>query len=275
MKRIELYDNYREYLNDWFLDRKKRFKFFSNRYFCKKAGIKSPSLFLEVVSGHRNLTDQTIPKFINGMGLTDTDAAFFEILVHLNQTQDPKERDIYTSELRKYREKVGREAIPAEHYEYYSKWYNTVLRELACLVDWQEDYEKLASLVNPPVKVRDVRESIFMLLRLGFLIKDENGRYHQSSPSITSGNHVHVAGVRSLNRNFAELASEAVERFSPQERFISSLTVGISKSAYRNICQEIEEFRDRVRRIVSEDKESDRVYAVNLHVYPLSDCPKD
>lgn len=275
MKRIEEYDNYRDFLNDWFEDRKRRFTFFSTRYFCQKSGIKSPSLYMEVVKGNRNLTDQTIPQFIAGLGLTDSDAAFFRILVHLNQAQDPKERDIYTGELRKFRDKITKEVIPADHYEYYSRWYNPVLRELACIVDWKDDYEKLASLINPAVKVKEVKECIGMLLRLGFLAKDENGAYRQGAPSITSGNHVHAAGIRSLNRNFAELAGEAIEKYTPQERNISSMTIGISEDAYRQLNQEIEEFRDRVRRIVFDDAKSDRVYTLNLHLFPLSEKQGD
>ena len=271
MKRIEHYDNYREFLYDWFEDRKKRFRFFSNRYFCQKAGIKSPSLFKEVVNGNRNLTEQTIPKFIQGMGLTDSDAAFFRILVHLNQARDPGEREIYTEELKKFRDKVVKEVIPAEHYEYYSRWYNPVVRELACLIDWKDDYQHLASLVTPQLKVREVKNSIAMLVRLGFLTKDDEGRYHQSAPSITSGSHIHAAGVRDLNRHFTNLGTESIDRFAPGERHVSSMTIGISEEAYKSLRQEIEEFRDRVRRIVFDDKKSDRVYSMNLQLFPLSD----
>jgi uncharacterized protein (TIGR02147 family) len=273
MKRIEQYDNYREFLTDWFEDHKARFRFFSNRYFCRKAGIKSPSLFSEVVKGSRNLTDLTIEKFIKGLALTDGDAAFFKILVHLNQSQDPKERDLYTTELRKFRDKVAKEVIPAEHYEYYSRWYHPVLRELACIVDWDDDYGKLASLVNPAVRGKEVRESIEMLLRLGFIIKDEHGRYRQHTPSISSGNHIHAAGIRNLNREFADMASGAIEKYTPEERHISSMTIGISSDAYRKLGQEIEEFRDRVRRIVFEDAGSDRVYTLNMHLFPLTRKP--
>jgi uncharacterized protein (TIGR02147 family) len=273
MKRIEHYDDYREFLKDWFDDRKGRFHFFSNRYFCQKAGIKSPSLFLEVVKGNRNLTEKTIPQFIKGLGLTDSDAAFFTILVHLNQSQDPKKRDIYTTELKKFRDKVHKEVIPATHYEYYSRWYNPVIRELVCLVDWKADYSMLASYINPPLKEKEVRESVELLLRLGFITRDENGSYSQSSPVIASGNHVHAAGIRNLNKEFSDMASEMIDKYTSDERYISSMTVGISQNAYKKIVQEFEEFKDRVRRIVHDDIESDRVYNVNLHLYPLSKTP--
>jgi uncharacterized protein (TIGR02147 family) len=270
MKRIEHYDNYRDFLKDWFEDRKNRFHFFSNRYFCQKAGIKSPSLFSEVVKGNRNLTEKSIPQFIKGLGLTDSDAAFFTILVHLNQAQDPKKRDIYTTELKKFRDKVTKEVIPATHYEYYSRWYNPVIRELVCLVEWNDDHSVLASYLNPPLKEKDVKESVELLLRLGFITRNENGKYLQSSPVIASGNHVHAAGIRNLNKAFADMASEMVDRYTSEERYISSMTVGISRDAFMQIRQEFEEFKDRVRRIVHDDTRSDRVYNVNLHLYPLS-----
>ncbi|NLD99936.1 MAG: TIGR02147 family protein, partial [Fibrobacter sp.] len=56
MKRIENYSDYREFLRDFYQDRKKRLPIFSYRYFCIKAGIKSPTLFKEIVDGSRNLT---------------------------------------------------------------------------------------------------------------------------------------------------------------------------------------------------------------------------
>lgn len=228
-----------------------------------------------MVKGSRNLTEKTIPLFIKGLGLTDSDAAFFTILVHLNQAQDPKERGIYTTELKKFRDKIHKEVIPASHYEYYSRWYNPVIRELVCLIDWNEDYRYLASRVMPPLKERVVKESVELLLRLGFIEKDTNGKYHQSAPFIASGNHVHATGIRNLNREFADMASGMIDKKTPEERYISSMTVGISPAAYTQLVQEFEEFKDRVRGIVHDDIQSDRVYNVNLHLYPLSEIPGD
>ncbi|NLE02555.1 MAG: TIGR02147 family protein, partial [Fibrobacter sp.] len=184
MQRIENYDNYRDFLKDYFQDRKKRFPYFSNRYFCQKSGIKSPSLFQEVVEGKRNLTQKTIAAFIKGMDLTDRDAAFFTILVHLNQAKTSQERDFYLSQLKNLKQKVQVEVVPADHYEYYSRWYNPAIRELCCIVKWNDDYELLGSLLQPPLKAKDAKESVELLLRLGFLTKDESGNFTQTSPAI-------------------------------------------------------------------------------------------
>ncbi|MFW6253871.1 MAG: TIGR02147 family protein [Chitinivibrionales bacterium] len=275
MERIEMYDNYRLYLRDYFADRKRRFPFFSNRYFCNKAGIKSPSLYQEVVDGKRNLTKNTLPAFIKGLGLTDKDASYFSALVHLNQSKTQHEKQLYFSQLKQLRRKIDLKIIPTDHYEYYSQWYNPVLRELACTIDWKGDYQLLARSVEPAIKKSQAKESIDLLLRLGLIRCDEKGCYHQSDPAISTGDHIKSQGVRNLNRQFSELGTRALEAFPPTSRYISSMTLGVSDESYRKIVQEVEEFKDRIRRIVDDDTESDKIYNCNIQLFPLSKDPKD
>ncbi|MDG5815981.1 TIGR02147 family protein [Chitinispirillales bacterium ANBcel5] len=275
MKRIELYDDYRLYLKDYFEDRKKRFSHFSHRYFCRKAGISSPSLYQEVTEGKRNLTDKTIPAFIKGLGLTDRDGAFFAALVGYNQSKTEQQRELYFSKLMVLRKKVKSKVVPLDHHEYYLKWYNPVIRELACTIDWKGDYALLAKAVDPPVTESEVRESIKLLLRLGFIKKDNSGKYTQCEKAITTGPNL-TKSVRNLNRQFSELAIRALDKYDPDVRHISSMTIGVSNASLKQIMQEIEEFKDRVRSIVNEDNESSSVYDINIQLFPLTiKTPKD
>ena len=68
----------------------------------------------------------------------------------------------------------------------------------------------------------------------------------------------------------AERARKAIDEFPTVERDIQSLTVGISKETFRLIKQEMQEFFSRVVRIVDDDKNADRVYNVNVHLFPMS-----
>jgi uncharacterized protein (TIGR02147 family) len=275
MKRIEQYDNYRDFLRDYYADHKSRFSFFSNRHFCQKAGIKSPSLYQEVVDGKRNLTSRTIGAFIKGLSLTDLDATCFTALVHLNQSKSDKEREVFLNELKRFRNKVKQEVIAADHYEYFAHWYNPVLRELACTIEWKDDYEYLGKMLTPSVSKKEVQESIELLVHLGFIKKDTNGKYLQQSAAITTGSHVRSVGIRSLNRQFSELGTRSLDTVNPAERHVSSMTIGISADSFRKIEQEVEEFKERIRRIVDDDKKSDQVYSLNVQVFPLSRKNKD
>jgi uncharacterized protein (TIGR02147 family) len=106
----------------------------------------------------------------------------------------------------------------------------------------------------------------------GFLTK-EDGRYTQSEPAITSGSEVCSLGIRAFNGFMADRARYAIEEFPTTERDIQSLTIGVSGESYRLIKQEMQEFFSRVVRIVDDDKHAERVYNVNVHLFPMSVRP--
>ena len=124
MDRIEFYTDYRKFLKDYYTEQKRHHTFFSYRYFCQKAGITSPALYKEIVSGQRNLTDRTVEAFIKGMGLTESDGSYFRALVHFNQTENEQEKVRALEHLRGLRRKVKQEIVPLDLYEYFSTWYS-------------------------------------------------------------------------------------------------------------------------------------------------------
>ena len=270
MERIEHYDDYRVFLRDAYEDRRKRFPHFSYRYFCRKAGIASPSLYRDVVAGKRNLTPISIARFAQGLNLPENDAAFFPALVHFNQARTASEKQLYLEQMRGLRRRVKLHVLPVEKYEYYSKWYHQVVRELVCVTDWGGDYLRLARCVDPPITKVEARESVELLLALGLIARDGNGRYAQTQEAIGTGAEVSSLAVRAHNKRMAELAVESVDKHLPSTRDIQSTTIGITAAGYRRIKEEIREFKERVFRIVQDDDGTDAVYNLNVHLFPLS-----
>ena len=269
MQRIEFYDDFRQFLRDFYANQKKRFPHFSYRFFCRKAGLKSPSHLIEIMAGRRKLTSKKLDSFIKGLCLTDSDARYFTTLVNFNQSKNSTEKQQLLEQMRGLKRKVKQALISTDYFEYYSKWYNIIIRELACIIDWNDDFELLAKSVVPPIKKNEARESVEFLTSAGFL-KKVGGRYVQIEPAITSGSEVCSLGIRSYNRFMAERAQKALEEFPMTERDIQSLTIGISKESFRLVKQEMQEFLSRVVRIVDDDKSADQVYNVNVHLFPMS-----
>jgi uncharacterized protein (TIGR02147 family) len=208
--------------------------------------------------------------FIKGMELTDADTRYFATLVSFNQSKNSAQKQQLLMQIRGLKRKVNQALVSTDRYEYYLKWYNVVIRELACLIDWKDDYDLLAKSIVPPIKKTEARESVAFLLGAGFLEKRSDGRYYQREPAITSGSEVSSLGIRAYNAFMAERAHEAIEAFPPAERDIQSLTIGISREGYRLIKQEMQEFISRVVRIVDDDKNPDQVFNVNMHLFPMS-----
>lgn len=270
MRQIDFYSDYREFLHDWYDEQKRLHSCFSYRYFCRRADISSPALYKEVVEGRRNLTERTVELFINGIGLSEKDAVYFRTLVKFNQTENEAEKIRLLEQLRGLRKMVRQEVVPLDLYEYYTTWYYPAIRELACIVDWKDDYRVLAQTIIPALKKSEAENAIRFLIDKGFIRKRDDGRYEQTNPAITTGSEVSSIAVRSFNTLMAEKGAASIREFPPSERDVRTVITGISETAYRQIKEEIRDFVARVVRLVHDDGESNRVYGLNLQLFPLS-----
>lgn len=267
---IEQYADYRKFLKD-FYDHAKRVKpYFSYRYFNRKAGIASPTLYSKVVMGERNLTEKTMAGFSRGLGLTERQSRFFVALVRFNQAKTAAAKQEYLEQMRSQLPRVQEKTLPLHIYEYYSLWHHIALRELACLVDWKGDAGLLSRSLVPEVPRKSVQDSIDFLQRAGLIRREPDGRYTQAWPHISTRSEVDSMAVREGNRQMGTLGVEALERIPPPQRDISSLTIGISRQEFSLVKAEIRYFKDRVRAILAGSEAPEVVYALNVQLFPLS-----
>jgi uncharacterized protein (TIGR02147 family) len=270
MQSIEFYTDYRLFLRDFYNWKKESSRHYSYRLFSIKAGLNSPSIYREVVAGKRNLTIQTISAFVKGLGFNERDGRFFENLVLFNQAKSEEAKKKYLAILRGLRYRKPQKQIPVHLFEYYEKWYNPVVRELAVVVDWKEDYQKLSRCVNPPIKASEARESIVLLLNLGFLKKNSDGTYEQTSPDITTGPEVNSLAIRALNREYARLGMESIDRFPPSMRDVSSVIMAVPRERLADFKREIVDFRKKIITMASEATvKSDSFYSLVVEFFPI------
>jgi uncharacterized protein (TIGR02147 family) len=132
------------------------------------------------------------------------------------------------------------------------------------------DYEKLGAMITPPITALEAKKSVALLERLGLIYKLENGKYHICDKAIVSGPHEKTLAVENYQRETMMLAQESLARFGNAERDISTMTLGISKKAMISIQQLLQDTRRRITEIASEDADSDRVYQLNVQLFPFS-----
>ncbi|MBN1577444.1 MAG: TIGR02147 family protein [Chitinispirillaceae bacterium] len=270
MKPLFKYIDYRLFLEDFYCEKKKSTRFFSYRYFARKAGIKSPIFFKQVIEGKRNLTRRMIEQFIPALNLNRKEAIFFKNLVLFNQAKTAVEKQEYYSVMLSMMDYVNEHQLSADQYLYFEKWYTSVVRELICLYDFKDDYGLIARSVCPPITISDVRKTIHLLVRLKLIVRRKDGTYRQSAVAIVSSDTMVALARRSFNSQMLVMARNANETVSPDERNISGITMGISKACYEVLRTEIAAFKERVKVIVNQDERSSRVYQLNLQLFPLS-----
>ena len=91
VKALFEYLNYRDYLRDYYEEKKRLSSFYSYRLFSQKAGFSAPNVLKLVTEGKRNLSKESVFKFVKALGFNKKEAEYFENLVFFNQAKSIKE----------------------------------------------------------------------------------------------------------------------------------------------------------------------------------------
>ncbi len=122
------YVDYRFFLTDYIGFQKKQVKNFSHRAFAQKAGL-SPSLLNDIISKRQNLTTQAMYKYAVAMELPPKEIAYFEALVEFNNAGCNADKNRFFGEMVRLRGRSAVKFLDSQQYEYFSNWYNPVVRE--------------------------------------------------------------------------------------------------------------------------------------------------
>jgi len=270
MRSIFEYMDYRKFLADYYAFKKNANRNFSYRVFNAKAGISSPVFFKLVIDGKRNLGLSSIDKFATALNLNKKETVYFKKLVLFDQSDNPEEKQEHYAVIRSMRNLISEKALTNVQYEYFSNWYNVVIREIVTLYNFHDDYQLLAEAVKPPITAAEAKASVELLLKLNLLKKNEQGFYEQVDTAISADSDLGLIAVRHFNRSMLLKAIKAIDEIDRRERHISGLTIGISKSLFAVLDVEIAAFKERIVSLVNREENSSGVYQLNIQLFPVS-----
>jgi len=264
------YQNYRLFLKDYYNHQKTVNRGFSYRYFSKKAGINASAFLYYIIEGKRNLTKSTIAKISQAIGFCSEEAEYFENLVFFNQAQTISEKTAYYNAIINIRRPIDIKQIEKERYEYYRKWYHSVIREVVTFFHFKDDYAALGMFLKPSISAKEAKESIRLLEQLGFIERDDNGLYHQTNTHIA----VHPKPIESymiekFQMEMLDLALKSYNDFPVQERMSSSTTFSISEETFELIKTKTREMRREIADLAMLDTTPNRAYQLTINLFPL------
>ena len=253
-----------------FLYKKGTASSFSYRYFSKLAGFSSPNFLQLVVNGSRNLTHASIAQMARGFKLKKPEREFFELLVFMNQAADHAEKDRYYRKMISLKAQGEMKKLETAQYEYFSKWYFPVLRELILFDDKKQTPEQLASRLIPAVTVKDVETALACLTDLGLIRKNDAGCWEQSSRIITTGPEVKSLLIANFHREMITKGEQSIDRFPANERDITALTFSLKQSKLPELKQKISDFRQEILKEFASGEDADQVMQINIQAFPLT-----
>jgi uncharacterized protein (TIGR02147 family) len=267
---IYRYAEYRAYLKDFYLYLKENNSAVSHRYLATKLGFDAGQ-FSKIISGKRNLTPSMVLKFIDLFKLAKKEKDYFEILVLASHAKVPAERNKLLARLQPLRPKPAK-AIASGLDEYYRNWFHSALRELLGFYPFRGDFGSLGKMFLPNISEEQARQGVQLLLLLGFIKKDAQGRYNVADPHITSGYKNSSSAVQEFLKTTLDFGKEALERFPKDKRNLSAMTFSTSENHFLQLQEKIRLFRKELADEIDKVENPDRVYQLNMQLFPLSEA---
>jgi uncharacterized protein (TIGR02147 family) len=262
------YLDYRQFLRDFYNQQKKTNTFFSYRYIGNKVGMDS-SFLIKVLQGHLHVAEDRIEKFHKICNFNDKEATYFEALVHFNKAKSEKESKLYFEKMLSIN-KAKSDKIVESQYEFFQKWYYSAVWSLLDGAPFKGDIKELGNLLTPPIGVKESKAAIKLLEDLKLIVQDADGAYRAVGLNLTTGKEWRSVAIMQYQREMIKLAEESLERFRKDERDISTLTVNIPEAAIPEIRELTGEFRESLKKLVNSYTDTDRVYQMNIQMFPLT-----
>ena len=266
---IFMYTDFRVYLGDFYQARKVQDRKFSHRFIADKVNSGSSGWFADVLKGRLNLAGPQLLPLARLLQLKPSEVDYFEALVGYGQAGSLEEKTRFFQKMLAFKE-VRTDMVGFDKLEFYGRWYHSALRELLFFYPFRGDYAALARKLSPPIRQAEARESVELLERLGFVEPNAIGGYKareatlKKDPSFPS-----VVMANFLKANM-ELAIDALDRYSKDERDVSALTISLSDEAFQKVKEEIRALRKRILALTEVDVAPSKVYQCNFQFFPMS-----
>lgn len=245
---------------------------FTNVYICYCLGQKnSRGYFNNVIAGRVRIGDTIVERFIKLLDLDKKEAAYFKVLVKFSQCG---ERDEKEKLLRKL---IGKNPnnfteINEDAISYYQHWRHAVIRALLDIVDFDgKDLEFLSKKLIVPIKKSEIKKSLDLLEANGLILKNKNGFYKPVDKYVVNSIEIQQAlmpqyQMMQFNHSLKVMLNKDVR---PQK--VSSMTISVSQQTYVHIKEKIDNLKTEIRSLAeSEQGPAERLYQMNLHIFPHS-----
>jgi uncharacterized protein (TIGR02147 family) len=274
------YLNYRTYLNDFYVYRKKISKNdlrpYNYQFFSAAANIKSPNYLKMIIEGRRNLSEDMIGKFARALGFSKDQMEEFRILVRMNQSEDTSERNIFLKTLSEYRveQKLKSGEIDRRAWEKIPNWTAWVILAIVDQPAAQVRMGDLRVLLRDKASEDEIEKAVSGLLGSGQLSRDSRGIIRKGKAHSETPEDVPVALVRKLQAQLMYLGLESLYQDAPTDREFGSLTLNLTKAEFDDVKFKLRQIRKVIHKdasIARMKTPGERVYQLNIQLFPVTD----
>ncbi|MBD3239999.1 MAG: TIGR02147 family protein [Chitinivibrionales bacterium] len=273
MRPVFEYLDYRAYLRDFFAWKKEHNRHYSLQVLADRAGYRARDYLLRVMNGKKNLSEAGIAKVGKALQLASREQAYFENLVKFNQATEVHRQQKYFANLSSIRPRCKSQLLRRDQFEYLSGWHFGALRSLLPMHTGPANAAQLGACLDPPVGAREVGDALKVMERLGLVQRQPDGGYAVADQALSTGPELRSITLANLHKSLLKLAERSIDHHPAEQRDITGLTMSVSRQGYEKVKRIVAECRRSIIEAVLDDTGEDRVYQLNMHLFPLSRVP--
>jgi uncharacterized protein (TIGR02147 family) len=270
------YLDYAVFLEDVFQWVKHRCLTYSYVFFADDLGFSKTNVIHLIIRSKRRLSIKGAERIIESLHIKSTERLYLETLVRYQNARLPSDRESLFARLMELKSKSLSSTLEQSQLEYYNEWFHPVIRELVGMPGFNADPHWIVKHIEPRVLPEQARKSLALLEELKLIRKNESTqKYELTQENISTGDEISSHAVVRYHQRTIEIGRESVMNFDHTERNVSSITVSISKDAFEQIADEISNFRKKILDIATQLPEPDRVYQLNIQLFPFTKSIKE
>jgi len=268
------YFDFRTFLKDrqkWLKEQK---PFFTLDYVAQRMDLKSKGHVSLILSGAKTVPDSKIEMLADTFFLEAKEKEFFLNLVRYNQEQTYRQKKVYLDRMVALMRISDKKLVPAQ-YRICEKWFYPIVLEVLRVNDFVDEWATLGKLVRPQITAAEAKEAVQVLQSIKLIRKSGQGFWEPTDTVLTFGEGWQSVVARNFQAHAIEMAQQALIEVPVGERDISTLTVSMGQETFERIQQTIHLMRKEILALVQADQKAERVFQMNISLFPSSFARED
>jgi len=268
MRSIFAYLDYRDYLREWFEDRKQGSPWYSYKIFGEGVGLDQSQVY-RILQKQLHVSEAARPRFAQYLDLKGPASEYFDTMIALGRSRKEADTRRLFALLQAMR---GSQAttLAESQYGLYETWYLPVVRALIGILEISDEYGKLGACVNPPIGAEQARKAVETLRKLKLVTRDRTGVWRLQGKSYSTGKQYQSELVRRYQAQTFKLVEESLERHPKELRDVNVVNMAADAAAFADCVAILGEARRQIRERIERVDNPDRIMRLATGFIPVA-----
>lgn len=238
--------------------------------FAEDLGFSRSNVVHLMIRGKRPITSKTGETISETLGFKGLERRYWLNLVAFHHEVDEVERERLMTEIVEIKSRIV-EDIPSlqNQFEFFKEWFHSIIYELASLENFPSDPKDIAAQLEPRIRPEQAKRSVALLEELGLLVRKED-KLVPVATQLSTGDEIASLAVVRYHQNMIDLGRRALTAFESDVRDVTSITFSANDAFLNDVKKELSLFRKKILAMAESVDEKDRVYQLNLQLFPMS-----